>query len=121
MPTWAIVAAAMAAAATLAVLRRRSLVPKWQWNDTAVTVFIGNRVTEVFLPEVRVVLAGRQGLVLRTLDGDTVFPARWLTPQVIDAFGTAVGDGGRLRAALAAGGFQELWGRGETPLSLPPM
>lgn len=121
MPTWAIVAAAVAAVAAALALRRRLLVPRWQWNDTAVTVFLGDQMTEVFLPEVRVVLAGRQGLVLRTLDGDTLFPGRWLTPQVIEAFGKAVGDAAKLRAALASGGLEELWGRGEVPLSLPPM
>lgn len=121
MPTWAIVAVAVAVVVAVAVLRRRLLVPRWQWNDTAVTVFLGNQMTEVFLPEVRVVLAGRQGLVLRTLDGDTLFPGWWLTPQVIDAFGKAVGDAAKLRAALEAGGLQELWDRADAPLSLPPM
>lgn len=121
MPTWAIVVGVVAAVASLAVLRRRLLVPKWQWNDTAVTVFVGNQMTEVFLPEVRVVLAGRQGLVLRTLDGDTLFPGWWLTPQVIDAFGKAVGDAAKLRASLASGGLEELWGRGDVPFALPPM
>jgi hypothetical protein len=121
VPTWAIVAVAVAVVVAVAVLRRRLLVPRWQWNDTAVTVFLGNQMTEVFLPEVRVVLAGRQGLVLRTLDGDTLFPGWWLTPQVIDAFGKAVGDAAKLRAALEAGGLQELWGRADAPLSLPPM
>ena len=55
MPTWAIVAAAVAAVAAALALRRRLLVPRWQWNDTAVTVFLGDQMTEVFLPEVRFV------------------------------------------------------------------
>lgn len=121
MPTWAIVAVVVGVVGALAFVRLKLLVPKWQWNDAAVQLFVGNQVTEVFLPEVRVVLAGRQGLVLRTLEGDTLFPARWLTPQVIEAFGSAVGDPARLKAALGAGGLQEIWGRAATQLTLPPM
>ncbi len=121
MPTWAIVVGGVIVVAALAFVRLKLLKPVWGWTDDVVTLHLGNRLTEVYLPEVRVVLTGRAGLVLRTMEGDTLLPKRWLTPQVIDAFAAAVGlDRARLLAELETSGFREIWGKGGQSLRLPP-
>lgn len=121
MPDWAIGVMGVGVVGVLAFLRLKLLKPVWGWTDDVVTLHLGGRLTEVYLPEVRVVLAGRSGLVLRTMEGDTLLPRRWLTPQVLEAFGAAVGlDRARLTAELETSGFREIWGKGGQSLRLPP-
>lgn len=120
MPTWAIALGGVVVVAALAFVRLKLLNPVWGWTDDVVTLHLGGRLTEVYLPEVRVVLAGRAGLVLRTMEGDTLLPRRWLTPQVLEAFAIAVGlDRARLMAAFETSRFQEIWGKGGQSLRLP--
>ena len=121
MPDWAIGVVGVGVVGALAFLRLKLLKPVWGWNDTSVTLHLGGRLTEIYLAEVRVVLAGRAGLVLRTMEGDTLLPKRWLTPQVLEAFGVAVElDRERLVAVLETGGLKEIWGKGAMALRLPP-
>ncbi len=120
MPPWIIVVGGLVVVVALGFVRLKLMNPVWGWTDDVVTLHLGGRLTEVYLPEVRVVLAGRSGLVLRTMEGDTLLPRRWLTPQVLEAFGTAVGlDRARLMAELEASGFREIWGKGGQSLRLP--
>lgn len=121
MPDWAIGVLGVAVVGALAFVRLKLMNPVWGWTDDVVTLHLGGRLTEVYLREVRVVLAGRSGLVLRTMEGDTLLPRRWLTPQVLEAFGAAVGlDRARLTAELETSGFREIWGKGGQSLRLPP-
>ncbi len=120
MPPWIIVVGGLVVVVALGFVRLKLMNPVWGWTEDVVTLHLGGRLTEVYLPEVRVVLAGRSGLVLRTMEGDTLLPRRWLTPQVLEAFGTAVGlDRARLMAELDASGFREIWGKGGQSLRLP--
>ena len=120
MPPWIIVVGGLVVVVALGFVRLKLMNPVWGWTEDVVTLHLGGRLTEVYLPEVRVVLAGRSGLVLRTMEGDTLLPRRWLTPQVLEAFGTAVGlDRARLMAELEASGFREIWGKGGQSLRLP--
>ncbi|MDP3234637.1 MAG: hypothetical protein Q8N26_17790 [Myxococcales bacterium] len=121
MQPWSIVVLGGVVVGGLAFLRLKLLKPVWGWTDTSVTLHLGGRLTEVYLAEVRVVLAGRAGLVLRTMEGDTLLAKRWLTPQVLEAFGVAVElDRERLAAALERSGLEEIWGKGAQALRLPP-
>lgn len=121
MPTWAISVVGVVVVAALLFIRLKLLRPVWGWNETAVTLHLGGRLTEIYLAEVRVVLAGRAGLVLRTMEGDTLLAKRWLTPQVLEAFAVAVElDRDRLGAALEANGLREIWGKGARSFRLPP-
>jgi hypothetical protein len=120
VPPWIIVVGGLVVVVALGFVRLKLMNPVWGWTEDVVTLHLGGRLTEVYLPEVRVVLAGRSGLVLRTMEGDTLLPRRWLTPQVLEAFGTAVGlDRARLMAELEASGFREIWGKGGQSLRLP--
>jgi len=122
VPSWAIAVLGVVVVGALGFVRLKLLKPVWGWNDTSVTLHLGGRLTEVYLAEVRVVLAGRAGLVLRTLEGDTLLAKRWLTPDALEAFGGAVGlDRERLVAALETRGVREIWGKAAKSLQLPPM
>jgi hypothetical protein len=117
---WAL--AGVAVLVLLAVVRLRSRKPVWAWNDVAIALQVGGRYYESHLPEVRAAYASSEGLAFRTDDGDEVFPARWLTPGVVGALGSAFSCSDEVMTErLKSPTWQQVWVGEAGSLRLKPM
>ncbi|MDX2013525.1 MAG: hypothetical protein SFW67_25255 [Myxococcaceae bacterium] len=96
--------------AVAALRRRRSLVPTWGWNDVAVTLFVGGRLTEVSLAEVRALWVGGGAVAFETAGGQVAVEARWVTAPLFGARVTLSGlDEPALRTAMVAPTPMRVW------------
>lgn len=118
----AILLCAFVIGAVLAYARRRSLTPSWAWDESAVQLVVGGRLTEIHLAEVRSIAVSHGHLVFETARGSIPVARRWVVPPFVGALASACGlPEADVQRALEASSPASLW-RGEAgAFGLPGM